>query len=480
MSSAGSGVPDRIGPYEPLHRIGRGGMGSVYFAYAPGGHPVAVKVMHDAIAADPDSRRRFAREVAALAKVTGPYLLPLLDSDTAAEQPWLVTPYAPGPTLDTYIRQYGPLTGPNLNTFAAATAHALACIHAAGIAHRDLKPQNVILAADGPRVLDFGIAHHLDATAVTATRMTTGTPGWMAPEQLSKGETVTATDLFAWGILTAYAAAGKHPFGTPTGIEHRILSQAPDLEEVPDDLLSPVVAALAKNPADRPLACDLADRLAALTGPEGTRVFPTLVYTRAAPMGPAGIIPSGQWNIPAPAEDLTAVYQPPAPRPELLAELVDIGNRYFFLKEEIRRHHDTWRDQPISDLIAATDAVYPTTHEQRAAISRESLADLRNRADLLESLFEDFLRREPERTADDALHELGALHHRISLIADPFQRAQYRQTLMKADGLVPPTAERGHVTAERAELLAYAVEEAFDTLDPLLPEFEARNPWLRS
>ncbi|GAA1943305.1 serine/threonine protein kinase [Kitasatospora viridis] len=163
--------PELIGPYRPLERIGAGGMGTVYYCLHPDtGRPLAVKVLHAEHAQDPEHRKRFAREVTLLRKIEGPYLVPLVDAGPQAEQPWLATDYVAGNTLSQHVQAHGPLTGENLMTFAAATAHALACIHWAGVAHRDLKPSNVILAGDGPRVLDFGIAHQLDATAVTATR----------------------------------------------------------------------------------------------------------------------------------------------------------------------------------------------------------------------------------------------------------------------------------------------------------------------
>ncbi|MFD6982406.1 serine/threonine protein kinase, partial [Streptomyces sp. NPDC059956] len=277
IGSDGQSLPALIGPYRPLHRIGAGGMGIVYFAHGRDGQPTAVKVIREDFAHDAGHRKRFAREIATLMKIKGPYVLSLTDADADAEYPWLATPYIPGHTLDRHIRAYGPLSGANLLTFAAATAHALACIHHAGIAHRDLKPANVILASDGPRVLDFGIAHHLDATA---TRVRTGSPGWMAPEQFITGHTVTASDIFTWGLLIAYAASGRHVFGTPTGIDHRIINAEPDLSGIPDGLLEHVSAALAKDPGTRPDAAGLADLLADAHSPQGTLVFPTLVYTR--------------------------------------------------------------------------------------------------------------------------------------------------------------------------------------------------------
>lgn len=326
-----AGLPDRIGPYRPLRRLGAGGMGTVYYAHSPGGVPLAVKVLHPEFAADPVHRRRFAREIATLTKVSGPYLLELADADASAARPWLATPYVAGSTLAEHVQAHGPLTRASLATFAAATAHALACIHRAGVAHRDLKPANVILAADGPRVVDFGIAHHLDATAITATRVTTGTPGWMAPEQLERAATGTASDLFAWGLLIAYAATGQHPFGAPTGIEYRIIAAEPELDGVPAGLAGLVAAALAKDPAARRPAAELASQAATLHGPAGAAAFPTLIDARGAGLSP---LPTTLWALPTAAPDsgpgisssatVTAAPATTEPRAQLVAALEEI------------------------------------------------------------------------------------------------------------------------------------------------------------
>lgn len=304
-------LPARIGPYRPTRHLGTGGMGTVYYATDPDGGPLAIKVLHRDFATDPAHRARFRRETTTLRKVTGPYLVPLVDADPEAPVPWLATAYVHGNTLHQHVRDNGAMGPDNLLTFAAAVAHALACIHDAGIAHRDLKPTNVLLAADGPRVVDFGIAHHLDATAITATSVTTGTPGWMAPEQLTDGTTLPACDIFAWGVLVAYAAAASHPFGAPTGITHRIVSAAPSLKGVPDILLPLVREALHKEPGRRPSAAEVAERTAAVYGPTGTAVFPTVAYTRPldraleridADTGVTVPLDRARWDVPLPAE----------------------------------------------------------------------------------------------------------------------------------------------------------------------------------
>ncbi|MFJ3659787.1 serine/threonine protein kinase [Streptomyces sp. NPDC090119] len=298
-------LPERIGPYWPIRHLGTGGMGTVYYAIDPdSGRPLAVKVLHQGFADDPAHRARFHRETITLRRVTGPYVVPLIDADPDAPLPWLATAYVQGNTLHQHVRDTGPLREDNLLTFAAAVAHALACIHGAGITHRDLKPTNVLLAADGPHVVDFGIAHHLDATAITATSVTTGTPGWMAPEQLTDGTTLPACDIFCWGLLVAYAAAAAHPFGVPTGINHRIISATPSFQGVPDALLPLVREALHKDPAQRPSAAEIAERAAAVYGPTGTAVFPTMAYTRSLERADSAVtvpLDRMRWNVPLPA-----------------------------------------------------------------------------------------------------------------------------------------------------------------------------------
>ncbi|MEU6323406.1 serine/threonine-protein kinase [Streptomyces sp. NPDC047009] len=213
-------------------------MGTVYAAVGERGERVAVKVVHAGQVADEQFRARFRRGVQVLARVSGPCLVPLLDADPEAETPWLATAYVPGLTLSQHAAAHGPLAGIRLHLFAAGTARALAAVHAAGVVHRDLKPANVILAPDGPRVLDFGIAHVADGTAVTRSGMLTGTPGWLSPEYYRDGSAGPPGDVFAWGALLAFAATGRHPFGTGTAeaVAFRVLNGEPDLAGVPNEL----------------------------------------------------------------------------------------------------------------------------------------------------------------------------------------------------------------------------------------------------
>jgi serine/threonine protein kinase len=271
-------------------------MGTVYAATDPSGRRIAVKAVHAHQAADPQFRARFHREVQVLRRVRGTCLVSLLYADPAAEIPWLATDYIPGPTLHQHLAAHGPLAGVQLHLFAAGTASALTAIHAAGVVHRDLKPANVILSPQGPRVLDFGIAHVADGTAVTRTGVMTGTPGWISPEYYRDGVAGAPGDVFAWGALVAYAATGRLPFGTgaPDAVAFRVMSGQADLGGVPEALLGVVESCLAKDPAHRPPAEVLAEKTAELLGRQATQVLGS-IHDR--PTDVQGLI-ADQWHMP--------------------------------------------------------------------------------------------------------------------------------------------------------------------------------------
>ncbi|MET8289879.1 serine/threonine-protein kinase [Streptomyces sp. NPDC005132] len=298
------GDPGRIGPYRIIGRLGSGGMGTVHAALDPDGRRIAVKVVHPAQAGDDEFRARFKREVDVSRRVTGPCLVPLLAADPGAAVPWLATDYVPGLTLGEHLSTHGPLTGARLYALAAGTAAALTAVHAAGVVHRDVKPGNVILAPDGPRVLDFGIAHALDGTSVTRTGVMTGTAGWISPEGYRTGDVGPAGDVFTWAALIAYAATGRLPFGTgaPDAVAVRVMSGDPDLAGIPDDLLALLTAALAKTPQDRPTAAALAGQCTALLAAQTTQV---LQPEAVAPTLVGDLVTAGWQGLPA-AEDDTA------------------------------------------------------------------------------------------------------------------------------------------------------------------------------
>ncbi|MDS1270933.1 serine/threonine-protein kinase [Lipingzhangella sp. LS1_29] len=263
------GDPRQVGPFHLVGRVGSGGMGSVFAARPPQDPAaegyVAVKLVHAAYAVDPDFRARFAREVELVRRVVGPCVPRFLGADPEAETPWLATEFVAGDTLGAHLKHNGVLAEPLLTSFALGIAEALRGIHAAGIVHRDLKPGNVILAPDGPKVLDFGIARAVGETALTRTGGVVGTPGWIAPEQIQAGEPGPAADVFAWGCLVAQAARNEHAFGPGTGntLTYRVLREEPDLTGLPEHLRRLVADALAKDPTQRPTAPQLVHALSA-------------------------------------------------------------------------------------------------------------------------------------------------------------------------------------------------------------------------
>lgn len=272
------GAPRQIGPYEVLARLGAGGMGEVFLGRLPGeGSFAAVKTVRRDVANDPAFRDRFRREIKVAALVRSDWAAAPVGGDADAEVPWLATAYVPGPSLSQAVRRGGPLPVATVRELGAGIARALADIHAAGVLHRDLKPGNVMLSVDGPRLIDFGIARSSGATTMTATGMMVGTPSFMSPEHVAGARSVTgASDVFCLGSLLCYAATGEDPFGDGpvAAVLYRVSQADADLSRVPEELRSVVTACLSADPAARPTP----ERLVELLGgerrpswPEGVR-----------------------------------------------------------------------------------------------------------------------------------------------------------------------------------------------------------------
>ncbi len=227
-----AGDPASVGPYRLLGRLGAGGMGEVYLAKSPGGRLVAIKLIRPELAEERGFRSRFASEISAARNVSGIYTAAVVDADSEAELPWMATVYVPGPSLTDAVEDNGPLPVESVLALAAGLAEALQAIHRAGLVHRDLKPSNVLLATDGPRVIDFGISLALERSMMTATGMVMGSPGFMSPEQARGQREVGApTDMFSFGAVLAFAATGNSPFGVgPTpALLYRVVNESPDL-----------------------------------------------------------------------------------------------------------------------------------------------------------------------------------------------------------------------------------------------------------
>jgi hypothetical protein len=300
------GDPEWVGPYRVLGRLGAGGMGTVFLARADGGEPVAVKVLRPELAGDPAFLRMFRREVAAARRVVGFCTARVLDAELSGELPYLVTEYVEGVRLDRAIAASGRLPATDLAGLAVGMATALTAIHGAGVVHRDLKPSNVLLSYFGPKVIDFGIARALDASAAsTATGKLMGSPGWMAPEQFGQGPVTAAVDIFVWGSLVAYAGTGRRPFGQGTVVEvvYRIRHEAPDLEGLEGQVRELVEVCMDKEPARRPSARTLLLELLGDHADPDPQAAATLLLRRS-------------WSPPAaPAEPPAPALVPPVPAP---------------------------------------------------------------------------------------------------------------------------------------------------------------------
>ncbi|MEV3985441.1 protein kinase [Nonomuraea sp. NPDC049758] len=270
------GDPAHIGSYRLHARLGGGGMGEVFLGRSPGGRLVAVKVVRPELAGNSEFRRRFTSEVDAARKVGGFYTAQVVDADTDAVRPWLATAYIPGPSLHQAVDEHGPLPLESAAVLGAGLAEGLAAVHACGMVHRDLKPGNVILAEDGPRLIDFGIARALDATSHTQTSTVLGTAAFMSPEQAMGREVGPPSDVFSLGCMLAFTVTGRSPFGTGPvhAVVFRVVHADPDLQGVPAPLAAVVAACLAKDPAARPTLEQVLTRLTALASPDQGRWLP--------------------------------------------------------------------------------------------------------------------------------------------------------------------------------------------------------------
>ena len=282
------GDPRQVGRYRLLGALGTGGMGRVFLAQSPGGRLVAVKLIRAELAQNADFRARFAREVATARTVSGIFTAPVVDADTDSPQPWLVTAYVDGPSLAAAVATYGPLPVGTVLQLAAGLAEGLGAIHAAGVVHRDLKPSNVLLASDGPRIIDFGISRAADATELTRTGALAGSPGFMSPEQAEGSEAGPASDIFSLGAVLAFAATGRDPFGTgtPTALLYRVVHNPPDTSDLPPPLRPLVEQCLAKDPRQRPTTDQILAGLG--TAQPTANWLPWPVQPSAAPPPPPG------------------------------------------------------------------------------------------------------------------------------------------------------------------------------------------------
>ncbi|MFB7458089.1 PQQ-binding-like beta-propeller repeat protein [Streptomyces sp. NPDC056188] len=273
MTPLSSGDPDSIGGYTLLRRLGAGGMGVVYLGVSASGRQVAVKLVHGPYAQEEEFRTRFRQEIAAARRVSGAFTAPVVDADPDADRPWMATLYVPGLSLAEVVEKGGPLSRRELRALGLGLTEALRDIHRVGLVHRDLKPGNVLMTEDGPRVIDFGISRASDNQNLTATGRMIGTPPFMSPEQVASARDVTpASDVFSLGSLLVFAAVGTGPFDadSPYITGYQVVYGTPDLGGVPEALLDIVERCLDKDPAARPELTDIHRMLQALPESDAT------------------------------------------------------------------------------------------------------------------------------------------------------------------------------------------------------------------
>lgn len=267
--------PEHIGGYVLIGRLGAGAMGQVYFARSAAGRLVAVKTIKSELAEEPDFRTRFGQEVAAARRVSGAFTASVVAADSEADIPWLATVYVPAPSLSELVRRCGPMPTAAVRWLAAGCAEALESIHGVGLVHRDLKPSNVLVAPDGPRVIDFGVARAAERIQLTVTRGSVGTPAYMAPEQARDTRQATsASDVYSLGATMLFAASGHPPYRGETVMDVlvRLATEEADLSELPADLADIVVPCLARDPRNRPTAASVVARLAPELAESGQHV----------------------------------------------------------------------------------------------------------------------------------------------------------------------------------------------------------------
>ncbi|MFD4601257.1 ABC transporter substrate-binding protein [Streptomyces sp. NPDC058464] len=308
--------PSVIGGHRLAGRLGAGGMGVVYLARSPHGAWCALKVIRAEYADDPGFRARFRREAELAAGLAVRWTVPVVGADAEAREPWLATAYVPGPSLAEAVALHGPWPEAQLRSLGSALAEALDGVHSAGLVHRDVKPANVLLAADGPRLIDFGIARAVGATALTADGSVVGSPGFLSPEQARARTVGPPSDVFSLGCVLAHTATGRPPFGTggAAAVLYRTVHKDPDLDGVPEGLGRIVRRCLAKEPELRP---DTRELLGVFGGfaadgwlPEG---LPALVAARAARVLDLPVPDPTVLSGPAPADLAEVPEDPPSP-----------------------------------------------------------------------------------------------------------------------------------------------------------------------
>ncbi|MEU3616398.1 protein kinase [Streptomyces sp. NPDC006872] len=256
--------PASIGGYPLLGRLGAGGMGQVFLSRTGSGRLLALKTIRDDLSSEPGFEERFAREIRNSDRVRSPWTVTVVDYSAPGQSPqWLATEYVPAPSLAEWVTAHGPLLRTALLSLAAELCAAVQAVHQAGLAHRDVKPGNVLLARDRPRLIDFGVARAADDSRHTRLGVSVGSPGFLAPDQAVGAVAAEPADVFSLAAVLVYAATGRGPFSrageqVPAAtLLYRVVHEEPDLTGVPPELTPLLTACLAKDPAARPTAARL-------------------------------------------------------------------------------------------------------------------------------------------------------------------------------------------------------------------------------
>jgi eukaryotic-like serine/threonine-protein kinase len=304
MEGLRPGDPQRVGRYRLLRRLGTGAMGQVYLGQSPSGRLVAVKIIRTELADNTSFRHRFGQEVRAARRVSGIFTAPVVDANPDAPQPWMVTAFVSGPSLTEAVATRGPMSVSTVLMLAAGLAEGLGAVHAAGVVHRDLKPSNVLLASDGPRIIDFGISRSAESVGPTQAGGIIGSPGFMSPEQ-AMGEPVgPPADIFSLGSVLAYAATGEPPFGDgpPSALLYRAVHGEPNIRNLPPELRPLVARCLLADPAARPTTDELLRELGEATPTQGWLDW--LGTSEAPAWQGLNTVPSAVWDHVGPMADL--------------------------------------------------------------------------------------------------------------------------------------------------------------------------------
>ncbi len=251
--------PDFIGPWKLINRLGSGGMSVVYQASKNERASVALKVIRSQYLDNQVDRSRIEREISTLTQIKSNFVCQIIDSDITEDFAWIATEFINGPDLKTKVNLDGPYTEDDWYLLSKGLLEGLKAIHAYGVIHRDIKPTNILISADGPKIIDFGIAQSSEATSLTSTGLIAGSPAWLSPEQINGDKVTFFSDIFSAGAVLNFAVSGISPWGDNTKITkdviyNRILQKQPDLSSLGILQKSLVEKMMEKTPKSRPSA----------------------------------------------------------------------------------------------------------------------------------------------------------------------------------------------------------------------------------